>query len=740
MGISSKIIAFIFLFPGLLVLFTANSQPVSDIHPKVGLVLSGGGAKGFAHIGALMALEEHNIPIDFIGGSSMGAIVGGLYAIGYDAQWLEEFAKKQDWDQVLYDHIPRNILSMEEKERNNKYVVSLPIKNKRIILPSGIVSGQNASKLLTHLTRHVHQIKDFTQFEIPFVCVATNIVTGEPVVFNSGFLPEALRASMAIPTMFHPIEIDEMLLVDGGLVHNLPVEQVRDLGADIIISVDVQDPYYRKEEINSFVEIMEQAGKFLRERNYEYSLNSSDIVIQPPVSREYSIYSFNHADSLIAIGYFETKKNITEIRRLLSENGIPLVRKEKNKVNNLHVPDKKDSIVIQEIRIEGRKNVSRDLIRGKIKIFPPEKISPERILNAVDRVYGSHYFERVTFKLKPMMNGFRLKLIVKEIEHQTIRAGIHYDDDNKAGILLNTNFKNLIQMGSDLSINLKLSERPEFSASYFHDRGWKPGLHAALQTINYEVTEFESNRQVAKYGYSEVNVSLGARSTLKSSYSLEGGIQGEISSIRSHVSPIEFNNIDNRFLNIYALLKMDTYNDAWFPSKGFQFFVTGKYVFDYESLLNINGSKPFSFLKVDYNQVIPLSRKLVLSTRVNVGTTVGDSIPNPYYFYMGGAGQNYKKGAIRFVGLKTMQKYDLNAIIGAAELRYEFVHNHFFTLIYNLGSVFPTYHNLTYLHDYISGIGIRYGYKSVIGPVELTLSASTANKMIQPYLNVGFWF
>ncbi len=207
--------------------------------PKVGLVLSGGGAKGLAHIGVLRAMEKAGLTPDYITGTSMGSIVGGLYAIGYSADEIDSIVSTVDWDELLTNEIPLSDIAIEEKEYYGRYIAELPIEGVKVSLPKGLIEGQKLTELLTRLTRPAHGISDFSKFPIPFACVAANIETGLPEVLNKGFLPEAIRASMSIPTVFTPIEIDDKLLVDGGLVRNFPVQEVLDMGADIVIGVFV---------------------------------------------------------------------------------------------------------------------------------------------------------------------------------------------------------------------------------------------------------------------------------------------------------------------------------------------------------------------------------------------------------------------------------------------------------------------------------------------------------------------
>ena len=205
----------------LVVLLWANSSAIAQDsltpkRPKIGLVLSGGGAKGFAHIGVLKVLEKEGIPIDYIGGTSMGAVIGALYATGYSATQIDSIFKTTDFDALLSDYIPRNSKSFYEKRNDELYAISLPFKKLHIGIPSGLSKGIYNYNLLNKLLYHALEVHDFTQLPIPFYCMASNIETGKEVVLDHGYLPQVLLASGAFPSLFSPVEIDGNLLVDGG--------------------------------------------------------------------------------------------------------------------------------------------------------------------------------------------------------------------------------------------------------------------------------------------------------------------------------------------------------------------------------------------------------------------------------------------------------------------------------------------------------------------------------------------
>ena len=223
--------------------------------PKVGLVLSGGGAKGFAHIGVLKVLEEAGVKIDYIGGTSMGAVVGGLYATGYNAAQIDSVFRATNFDELINDFIPRSSKNFYEKRNDELYALILPFNNFSIGIPQALSKGMYNFNLLSRLTRDVRHIRDFNQLPIPFLCIASDIETGKQVILNRGNLTHALIASSAFPSLFSPVEIDGQLLVDGGVTNNYPIDEIRKLGADVIIGVDVQDDLRDRSTLNDATKI-----------------------------------------------------------------------------------------------------------------------------------------------------------------------------------------------------------------------------------------------------------------------------------------------------------------------------------------------------------------------------------------------------------------------------------------------------------------------------------------------------
>ena len=532
--------------------------------PKIGLVLSGGGAKGFAHVGVLKIIDELGIPIDYIAGTSMGSIIGGFYAIGYSAIDIEKIILEQNWDDLLSDQISRKFVPIYEKTDFERYVLSFPIRPKGIELPSGIVGGQNVINLFESLTIDYHNETDFSKLPIPFLCIATDLENGEAVVLDKGYLPEAMRASMAIPTLFEPVEIDGKLLADGGMVNNFPVKEVLRMGADIVIGVDVQSGAKSKKELKSLLDIVNQTVSLMALPNFKENVKYCDIYIKPDI-KKYSVGSFNEANSLIQKGEEMAKDFIPVLKELKEKYKLTAPKKE------AYIPPNDSSLFyLKDIEIEGLNQVSNYLLDGKLNLETNSKISLFDLKKGINRIYGSRYFSRVDFQMKGDEEK-TLLLRVKERTTKRFNVGLHYDSDNNAAVLLNTTFRNKLRSGSRLSFDLKLSENPRFKTTYTIDNGIKPGLNVEAEFNDSEVYGYnDKGRKIATFDFNYVKFDFNIHSIFRESYSF--GLGGKMEFYNINTEVVVNSSVDDEdedyYFSYYAFLNIDSHDKAYYPKKG----------------------------------------------------------------------------------------------------------------------------------------------------------------------------
>lgn len=715
------------------------AQETSGDKPKIGLVLSGGGAKGAAHIAVLKALEELEIEIDYIGGTSMGSFIGFLYAAGYDADRIKEIFFKEDWQKIFFnDKIPRRSLSMEEKKYDGRYIRAFPIRNWQIELPSGLESGQSLSSLIARLTWPVNHVADFKLLPTPFLCLATDLETGEAVVLDRGFLPDAIRASMAFPSVVAPIEIDGRLLVDGGLVRNLPVSDVIAMGADIIIAVDVSARLYEKKELNSVLNILEQIASYEGSASTARQRNLSNILIQPDIEG-YTADSFSALDTLYARGSQAVGKVYSRLKALSDS----LKMFTSNNVKSIPLSEFR-AIYIEKIKIEGLNKVSPAELLGNLRLKPNSWITPHELENAIERTFGTQYFKHVNYKLEQIEGGVNLIIRVEEEPDNFFNIGLHYDSDMKSSVLLNTTVRNKLGAGSRLSLDSKLSENPTMIFSYFIHTNFKPQLGFGFEILynNFDVPirNYEDGKLINVFDYSIYAAEIKIQTIFSNRSTLGFAIQRSISSVKPIYGP-DTDNFKPDIYNFYSFLNFDTFDRAFFPRRGHQGYaekgtITDKYTEPKEK--QRGSADRYLFSISNYFQIHP---RISLFLNFHGGKIKADTSPSDYLFWIGGPIQ-YEKTLIPFVGLRFMEFSTKEFNIIQMGCQIEPLKNKFLNIRYNWGKARPLNNQTGLALDEMSirGIGISLGMLSPIGPIEYSLLKEGKKGNYLTHFSIGYWF
>ncbi|MDM8159689.1 patatin-like phospholipase family protein [Labilibaculum sp. K2S] len=703
--------------------------------PKIGLVLSGGGAKGFAHVGVLKIIDELGIPIDYIAGTSMGGLIGGFYAIGYSAVDIEKIILSQNWENLLSDNVSRKFVPIYEKKDFERYILSFPIKPKGIQLPSGIVGGQNVINLFERLTIEYHDQMDFNKLPIPFLCIATDLETGKAVVLDKGYLPLAMRASMAIPTFFSPVEIDGKLLADGGMINNFPVKELINMGADIIIGVDVQSGVKSKKELKSILDIMNQTVSLMALNNFKDNLKYCDIYIKPKID-EYTVGSFQDADSLIHRGEAIAQTFIPTLLDLKKKYNL-----EKKKLKAYVPPCDSSTYFIKDVEVNGLNEVSYSLLYGKLNLEMNSNVSLYKLQDGINRVYGSRYFDRVDFQMK----GEEEKTLIVNVKERTTKrfnVGLHYDSDNNAAVLLNTTFRNKLKSGSRLSFDLKLSESPRFKTTYTIDNGLRPGFNIEAEYNDSEVYAFKEGKKIASYDFNYMKFNFNVHSIFRESYSFGLGGKLEYYNINSEFRTLDL--LDTRdedyYFTYYAFLNLDSHDKAYYPKTGMSLY--GEYKLVTNNGFNLDGmNRPASVAYLKFQKAISVSSAFTVYPKFYGRVVWGKNIPNFYMSYTGGIDQtDYFDIQMPFVGLERMEMASVNSFVFRADFQYELFRNNYLILKTNAGKLVEDVNNTLTQGEWIRGIGLTYSYNSLIGPIEFSLMYSDKKNGISNYVNLGFWF
>src|SRR5210317_387860 len=541
---------------------------------RVGLVLGGGGARGAAHIGVLKELERMRIPVDAIAGTSMGAIVGGLYATGMSAEELEELVGSLDWAGALTDKPDRADLSFRRKQDDAEFPINfeLGLRGTELVLPKGVIQGQELDLLLRELTLRVSHIEDFDQLPIPLRVIASDIERGEACVMDKGDLAMSIRASMSVPAVFAPVRIDEKLLVDGGIVGNLPIDVMQEMGVDVIIAVDVEFPLYRREELESVLTISEQMLTILIRKETLRQierLGDRDVLIRP----ELGLYaSTNFSDILSTI-----------------EPGVAAAREQSAKLADIsldqaawveHLAQRKEpatpSSQLAFVRVVHDGKLAPAVLESKLSVAAGDAIDPALLALNADRLYGLQLYEQVSYKLvqEDVGTGVEYRARTKSWGPNFLQFGVSLEDDFEGSTAFNLGARltraGLNRLGAEWRNDFKLGTDPEIYSEFYQPLSFDSRLfvapHVNLNQTNIDAFVMDST--VARLRLSEAAGGLDFGRELGRVGEFRVGVFRGAGEARVKVGDPSIPNIDFNTGGAFARLRFDTLDNARFPRSG----------------------------------------------------------------------------------------------------------------------------------------------------------------------------
>lgn len=724
------------------VVFSQNNSEKKDL--KVGVVLSGGGAKGFAHVSVLKALEEAGVRVDYIGGTSIGAIVGALYASGYTASELDSIINVINFETILSNDSPRKSKPFYEKQDGEKYALTLPIRKRTIGLPVALSEGQNVLNLFTKLTQHVNNIQDFNELPIPFLCVATNLETGKQKVLNKGFLPLAMKASGSFPTLLAPVAIDGDLLTDGGVVNNFPVDEVKAMGADIIIGVDLQSGLKDKDELNSAVKILNQIVGFQMYQALEEKYKKVDVLVQPNL-KNYSVVSFDKVDEIMRQGDSVSLANMDAFRavakRQLKKEPVLV---EKGDFKKFH---------ISKIQITGNENYTVAYVLGKLNLKNKDTTSYNSLIESMDNLSSTGNFELIQYKIDENEDGNTVKFNLKETDVQNfLKLGIHYDDLYKTGVLINFTSKHLLFKNDIFSSDLILGDNLRYNINYFIDNGfyWSFGLRFRYNNFNGNVKFDDVDASKINLNYEDFTNQAYVQTVFSRKFAFGVGIEHKrlvvdtetISILDGKIFANEKGKLyfdKSNYFNFLGYLKFDSYDKSYFPKEGI-FLDAGILYYAASTDYNKNFN-PFSQLKANFGIAFSVFNKLTFHLISEAGVTIGQNENRALDFNVGGYGDNFINNFIPFYGYDFSELNEDAFLKSGLTLRYEFIEKNYISLVGNFARVENDLFNGGYLFENTkSGYMAGYGLETFLGPVEIHYAWSPDHKENYWYFNVGFWF
>lgn len=721
--------------------FSQEIKTDSVKRPKIGLVLSGGGAKGFAHIGVLKVLEEAGIKIDYIGGTSMGSVIGGLYASGYNASQIDSIFKKTNFDDLINDYIPRSSKNFYGKKNDELYAIVLPFSNFRVGIPEALSKGMYNYNLLSSLTRNVRHVRDFNKLPTPFLCIGTNIETGEEVLLNKGNLVQAMMASAAFPSLFTPVEIDGNLLVDGGVVNNYPIKEVRNLGADIIIGVDVQDDLMKRKNLKNATRILVQITNLQSIDKMKKKIKNTDVYIKPDI-RDYGVISFDKGEEIIRKGEEAAFAVYEKIKTLVNEDNY--YKKPKLKIAT-------DTLKIEKINSDPLDNYTREYIRGKLRFKPGSTITYDDLKTGINNLNATQNFSTISYCLQPNGEKDDLDLVLQENPTQTfLKLGLHYDGLYKSAVLLNLTHKKTFLKNDVTSLDIILGDNFRYDFNYYVENGFNIsfGFRSRLNQFNRNVTTSLSglipenqNLNLINVDFMDLSNQAYFQTIFVQKFLMGGGLEYKYLKINSPTLSNAENIIDkSNYFSAFAYLKYDSFDDKYYPSSGLYFST------DLQTYLAssdyTNKFKPFSIAKAELSFVRTIFNKATVKIGADAGFNIGsDSVPF-FDFILGGYGYNKINNFNYFYG------YDFLSIAGNSFIKtditldYEILkknHINFSANFANLGDdIFSTV-------DWVSmpkytGYALGYGLETIIGPIEIKQSWSPQMSKSFTWFSIGFMF
>jgi len=740
-----------FLFILCLVMMTSlGAQEVSSVEKdiKVGLVLSGGGAKGFAHVSVLKKLEEAGVRVDYIAGTSMGAIIGGLYASGYSAKELDSVLHVYDLDGLVRDDLPREVSSFYQKENDGKYAISLPLVKRKIELPSAVSKGQNAFNIFSQLTEHVHQVDDFSELDIPFFCIATNLETGEEVVLDKGFLPEAIRASGSFPGLLTPVKVDGKVLVDGGIVDNFPVEKMKEKGVDYIIGVNVSAGLKDIENLNTLPEILMQIAGFQMYNKWDEKIEQSDLYIRPDLD-EFTTFSFDESEEIMKRGDLAMEKVEDQLKELAirQKGGV--------RERSIEAYTFTDEFTFKEILIKGNRNYTDQYCIKKLGLEKNEAISRKDFMRGIDVLTATGNFESIFYKFIPIEGGLSVEFEVTENTEETlIQFGAHYDDLYKTGILVNFTNKHLFFKNDFISADFVVGDNIRYNIDYFYDNGfnWSFGLNTRYNTFKSDIASSTlpiSKNDASDSGlkipirYIDFTTRLFLQSTIKDRWAFRVGIEHKfLNTFTDEIVDDETNRIyfeRSHFFNAFGKIMLDTYDTKYFPKKGV-FFNSEYILYGTSSDYNENFT-PFSQLFGRVGFAHTFFDKLTFQIISEAGVTIGNNDNLVLDYHLGGYNENYINTFVPFYGYGFAELNESAFLRTALTARVELFKKNFLSFTGNLGRINDDiWNDGRIFEDTKLGYAAGYGVNTIIGPIELVYSWNPDNSQNYWYINVGFWF
>ncbi len=721
--------------------------------PSIGLALSGGGAKGLAHIGILKALDSAGVKVDYITGTSMGSIIGGLYASGYSGNEIEQIARNIDWSSLLSNRTTLRSLAMEEKEEYGRYALELPYMGRKFRLPTGALEGQELWLKFSELFFPVYHIKDFNKLPIPFKCIATDVATAEAVVQDRGELITALRASMAIPGAFTSVQNFGRSLVDGGVVRNFPVSDARAMGADIVIGSNVSEGLRPKELLTNPIQILTQIVFFKEAEDHKKQIAQCDYYINQELDGYFAV-SFDRATAIIDSGIARGRELYPIIKHTVDSfnavYGEPL--------QSYHTTPRIESVLISAYDVTGLKKIRSSSFIHSLRFESGRCYTANELATMIRRGYGTRNYDYIHYSLHPVDSGnAKIVFDVRESASTSTKLGIHFNTFMGLSLVANHTTRNFFTTNSRSSITLNVGENFRARASHLQYLGRLKYI-AIVPEVQFETFKIDTYDDgfkkdgIYRQNYFKGDIKLQSANSLV----FTGGVGARYEWMKYEplIQSAFQAKGSNRFYTGYAFFDVNTLDRTYLPERGIRIHGQAGWIFDQRPSLTFtsNGeiiSTPDSaaisdenYLQTTFNaeQHHRLNRRFTLSTYYQSAINFASDQNVFNAFSIGGLNRMYRNQIV-FPGLSDMSTYSSSVAALQFSLRMR-LSNAFYVIAHNnlLAKDFISVANRAQQNTWLTGHALSVAYNSLLGPIELSAMYSEQSRRVQGYVSIGFSF
>ncbi len=694
-----------------------STYPTSESDTlKVGLVLSGGGALGIAHLGILEAIEEAGLRIDYITGTSMGSLVGGLYSIGYTTEQLVEIVESNNFMDLFSEDKNRRYVSNYERPTQGRTIASFPVEKTKIDLPLGILSGQNVYTFLSRLTWNVHGTESFDNFPIPYRAVATNIETGEAVTFDSGYLPDAMRASISIPSVFEPHQIGDKVYLDGGLIRNIPVEDAIEMGANYTIAVDVSSDLKERDSLNTFASILNQTVLFRVEDYAEKQKELADLNIEVDELDPFDAADFDKPIEILEMGRAAGKRYLEEFKELASKQSAP--PQPRTGVGDF------GSLPVSSVEINGNNIYTDEFITQQLDFSQDIRLNPDIIEERITRLYSSQYIDQVTYRIKPNEGNYyyTLQINIEENTQDKFNIGLRYDTINQASILLEGDFQNLLHDGSINRFEARLGDRIHFQADhvYYGALGSQLALLTSLSYESEDIDWYIGEQRTSRFKNQVLRGELSVGNYYSIQNLFEVGVRKDFMFRSDKINPDSIKAAEVDYHSLFARYTFDRQNRRSYATSGEKLILEG---FLSDDLF----LSPANFLSASlyYEGFYPLSSAFSLKNTIWGGYSTGNDLPWDYWFSPNRFSRHH--GEIRFAGVDRYQISKKNVQVASLGLQAEPIRHRFIGFDVYAGRFLNEWNLRLDQNDIETGYSITVGALTILGPLKAIFSNGSIN-------------